>query len=752
MASPVTRLRTAPNPSEWGETKAGRVLQSIRRDMDLKGAVFRNRLRNEEILSVIYQDGGLGGDSSHMGGGPDWERIREDALNLPYRYVRWLESQAVSERLLVKVNRNAGAGQVPGGPGDEETGMWVGISLERVAEEGGIRRELRALISEVFARGTSVLRIGYHREEVTPEEAQEAGKDVQSVVADVLGGGDVEAKSGQDHHELSEGLGAIAQDPVFQDVAGMDGIHAVLTRKASHDDEARKAEVAASEQPIERVRETHGRLWVRKLRVAEDVGWAPWVYDTEDSPFWWERHVWTVAEVRRSDLFTTKFKRSVQGFDARDASGVAQGGKVPATDSMSSDARIAQGEDVLDEDERLVEWYSVWMRRPEMRSGGVRKIVAPEMPGEWVESDESNPHVDRTGKPLIPGFYPFYDFTPVQSSLPVPERTLGVPPIAVGMTQFEKIAEYNRIKHDGVLRAVRVFQMHPDLKDNKRLADALKNGENGYSFFAPSTAVDQDGKMKEAVIALQFSGDLPEIGREINSEKGDWVQVMGMPPAVLQGVGTAETATQDAQGIAAGERESGALIAYLKGRLGDVFSGLRGLMRGTYDDEDFIALLGEEGAAVMKAWQEGSTDAGDRIEVEFGMHAMARETVEKKQLMEAITLLRALVEPVTGLEKYDVGPLVEELTRRLGVGRPKVSDGPMRQLQEMVLQLMQQVQAQAPAGGGERPPGGARRPAPGGGRAPPRGGPNPSEGDGPTEGTLASGASRGTFPPAPRGA
>lgn len=732
MVARVNTLRGDVDVSAWNDSPSGRLLSSIRRDMEIKGRLFRNRLRNEEILSLAYQEGG------DLGGAKDSERIRENALNLPFRLVRWYEAQATSKRVLVKVGRDAGPGQVKGGPGDDETGMWQGITLERVLREAGFRREMNAAIGEIMPRGTSVLRIGYHEQEITREEAEEVGKDVQSVVADALGAGDTDARPGQDHEALSSGLGAVAEDPGFQDAAGREGLDRVLARKAAHDDA--RLEDDEDLAPTESTRMIRRRIWLQKRRVGEDVGWAPWVYDTEDAPWWWERHVWTVAQVRGSDLFSDEFKEAVEGYDARNVSEVHRGGRTPSTDSMSSDARQAQGEDVLGPDELFVEWYSVWFRRPDMPSGGIRRIVAPEMPDVFVEADESNPHVDDRGRGLIPGFYPFYDFTPIKSSLTVPERTCGIPPMAVGMTQFEKIAEYNRLRHESALRhALRLYQIDPSLKDNKKLMAALENGEDGFAFVADMAQIEsQSGKLRTGVVPIQFTGNTQEIDRQAAREEADWVKVQGMPPAVLQGMGTAETATQDQQGIAAGERESGSLVTYLEDRMADVLAGIRGLMRGNYDDEDFQRLLGETGAAVMKAWQIGSVDDGDEIQVTFGATAQAREAVERKQIMEMIGVLASQVDPLTGRPKYDLEPLIEEAMRRFDLGPPRPDQSTLAQLQSMVLALAGQLEqltgVNPVTGAGSAPNSGG-----GGGDGPP-----PGEGDGPSEENLSSGAHRGT--------
>lgn len=725
-------------------SKAARMLSMIRRDMDLKGELMRARLRNEEILSLSYHDGSM---TSTVGGVADAQGLRSNALNLPYRYVRWLEAQATSKQMVVKVNRDAGEGQRPGGPADATTGMWTGIALARIAYEAGFKREIKSVMGEVAPRGTSVLRIGYHEQEISAAETAEVGKDPQSVIADVLGSGDVEAKPGQAHAEISQGLANMAQDPLVQANVGMEGVGAILERKASHDEAQFKAETKAAKMPKQSTRLLRHRIWMRKLRVGEDCGWSPYVYDVEDASEWWERHVWTVAEVKASSLFTTAFKRKVQGYDGRNVSGVARGGKTASTDSMGADARQAQTEDVLDDDEKMVEWFSVWIRRPDMKSGGIRKMVCAETPEDFIEADESNPHVNtETGEGLIPGFFPFYDFTPILPPLTIPERTCGVPLIGVGMTHFERICEYNRLLHESGLRhSLRLYEIHPSLKDNKRLQDALKNGEDGFWYVAASGQTDSNGKVLPGVQPIQFSGNTLEVDRLAAREESMWIKVMGMPPAVLQGVGTANTATQDQQGIAAGEAESSALIAYFEDRVADVLSGMRGLMRGVYDDEDFVRLLGEEGAAVMKSWQTGTVDDGDAISVAFGAAALADRTVRTKQVMEAINVLAAQVDPVTGMPKYDYTALLDELMRMLDVGGLKLDSSMLAQLQQLAMvgkQALMAQQAQMSGGpdGAKSPPG-----SPGQANKPSAAGPNPSEGEGPQQGTLAAGARRGTM-------
>jgi hypothetical protein len=724
-------LRNATNVGDFGESRSGRLLQAIRRFMDMSENLMRPRRRNEEVLALAYHD------PTMLGGADQYENLRQYALNLPYRYNRWLISMATSKKFVLKVGRDAGPGQRPGGPSDADTGMWVGIALGKVAHIAGFKKEMSDLIGEMVPRGVSVMSIGYHEDTITVEEAQEAGKDAQSILPDIAQG-DLEAHPGQAHAEISEGLGAMADNEFVQAKLRRQGIDALLTRKQAHDDAALEDEL--DETPIASSRVMRHRVWMRKLRVGEDVGWNPAVYDTCDTDYWWVRKIKTMAEVKASDAFSDEFKAAVEGNAARNASNVVKGGKTVATESMGSDARQAQTEEALTDDEMFVEYFEVWFRRPKMKSGGIRRIVCGEWPDHFCEADDQNPHVDDKGFSLIPNFYPFWDFAPIKSSLPVPEATLAIPPMAVGMTQFERITEYNRLRGASALRhSIRNYQFHPALQEDERTKEAFENGEDGYGFFAPQSLVDSNGKMNPAVIMLQFTGNTQEIDRQAAREVGDFLNVVGMPPAIYQGMGTADTLGQDQVGVAAGEAETATVVDYLEDRMADVMAGIRGLVRGNYDDEDFIPMLGANGAKILKAWQVGTEDIGDEIELTFGRRAIAQATVEKKQLMEAITLEQQDIDPSTGLSKWDSTALFEELHRRLEVGPPKVNETLLAQLQQKALAYDQLVEAIQEAEEQKGKPGSNGRPSPSSG-----GGPRPAEGDGPSPQNIDAGAKRGT--------
>lgn len=706
-------------PQVRGATPTQRRLRSLQRSDALLRGVFRGRYDYEEYLSLGYAEEGTGGSAGIV--------RRRYTTNYAYRYQRWLEAQATGEPLVVKMPTDAGA--TAKAPGEEQTAESVSRLAMRAWQEAHADEELNAVVAECCGRGVSFLVIGYHQEAIRLPEAQEAGKDAQSIVVDVMKDGDVEPAEGQAHAEIAANLKGVVEDPGVQSNPniGREQIVNVMVRALGHTHEAEKEE--KDRKPIRNVRPIRRRVWVRQMRAGEQILWDPSVSDMRDARWMAIRRVWTLAEVKASGIFTDKFKANVKGEGALGSSAVMEGGQAPSASNQSSDARAAQSEEV-DEAERVVEWFEVWEARPNMRAGGVCYALSGEFPEEIVSKDDQNPYVDEQGVGLIPGFYPIFDFAPLRSTLPQPERTAGIPLTAPGWVHIKRIQEFNRLRVAAARRhSIGAHQLHPSLRGNNRLLEAFKNGESDIAFFAPSDLLNTDGQMMPAVLTIQFTGDSSEIEKQIAYEESAWVKVQGMPPAHLTGQGQAETATQEQIGVSAGESEMANIVKRMEQRVADVVFGLLGLMRGFYDDEDFIDLVGLESAKFVKAWLD-SPHAGDRPQVRFGLRATREEAVAKKQLMEAIQLVRSLVDPLTGEQQYEDAPLVEALFRKLELGKPQPKQ--MTQKDQLAKLGMQVLQAQkAQAGQGQPSQNVQSQP-----------GPRPSEGAGPTQANMEGGVRR----------
>jgi hypothetical protein len=522
-------------------TESARKLCRIQDADKVIGRVMSGRTQFEDVISLRYwlnnQQGG--GATDIGGGGADEDGLRVYALNLPYRYCRWLEAQATGEPIVIKQPRDSGAGerqkvdpqtgQAIVSAGDAQTAEWVGRIITRALYEARYENELNAVIGECCGRGISFLAIGYHAESITRTTASEVGKDAQSIQVDVLTEGKVEAVPGQTGTEAAEGLRTIAGDRVVQANVGLSGVLRLLQRAGSHDVMAAKTEQDRS--PIASVRDIRRRIWVKKLRVGEDLFFDMTVADFQDVPLVVWRHVDTRAEFKRNTLIREGAKRKIHGFPDRYQSGVTGTGQTASAALMSPDARqaaILSGENT---DEWLVEWFECFEKRPDMAAGGIRYALCAEIPDEVISVDDDYPYVDDEGNCAIPGFYPFFDFAPLKPPVHQPERMLGVPLVAPGWTQFKKIQEFNKLRIESARRhSLRAYQMHPALKTEKKLKERLENGEDAVAFFAPAGLMGPDGKMAEAILPIQFTGNTQEIDRQAQREYGDWLRACP-PPA-----------------------------------------------------------------------------------------------------------------------------------------------------------------------------------------------------------------------------
>ena len=211
---------------------------------------------------------------------------------------------------------------------------------------------------------------------------------------------------------------------------------------------------------------------------------------------------------------------------------------------------------------------------------------------------------------------------------------------------------------------------------------------------------------------------------------------------------TADTATQEQIGISAGHNQAEDVIKQIEDQTARMMMGVRGLVRGFYPVERIAALVGPKYAmprkdaagqqmpSILETWDKSSLD-GDTIRVRFGIRAKNESAVRTNQIMQAVEVVRASLEPTTGLPRFEDKQLIDELMRSLGVGKAQEVDPALAQLRNMVVMLMQQVKAMQEAAQAAPSPGKGSSSG-GGADAPGR------SGQAPTSANLEAGARRGT--------
>jgi hypothetical protein len=587
-------------------------------------------------------------------------------------------------------------------------------------------------VVDLCSYGVSGAWIGYHADIVGLDEAREASRDISGdpenadpnapdlpIVGEALSG-DTEAKRGQDHRAVAENLrDAAAQIPPGTSMETMAALHA---RAQSHDAMGAKEAKATAGDP----RVIQRNIWIQRGIIGFDTFWHPAVHDFQHSPWVTRRALVPLDVFKKWDEIAPEYRKKAVGSADRYRPSVTTSG------NTSSTAREAQ--DKSDPSEKYVECYEFWIKEPWRPDGGRRKIASPEFKGEWIESNEANPFIDKRGRPLIRGFFPFFYCAPTLPPLEDPRRTLGVALVEPGAKTEERINEFlSTILAHYKRHGFRVYALHPLLKHKPKIREALRRGTDGFAFDAPEGVKDAK-EMQGLIVPIQFSGQAEQMERMLGKLIEFWRIEQGFPAAALMGVAQSDTATQESIGVEAGQNELGVISARIEEWAAALTRGVLGLMRGFYGVEKMRELLGQQGAQAWDLYRETSME-GDRITVALGARAARSEAVNIEQTIKAINVIRTYVDPLSGVRLLDEFPQIEELLRGLKSGAPKKLPEAVVLAQQFLAQVQQQMAAEQAA-------------AQGGTGAPSRNGkaPQSSEGDAPTEANLNSAARRGTVP------
>lgn len=625
---------------------------------------------------------------------PQMTRVRQP-INLNYRYNQIVQTQATGEPVTIRIDRDAGPGQVEPGipvqavPGDTDLSDSLETLGQRLLYETDSESETNGVISEITSYGVSCWGIGYHTEGVSLEELHGAAAGTQQAIIETAKG-DLSAHRGQDHAATA----AMLRDTVAaQPLSVPDQRIAALQAKAQVQDKAGAQEAKRHADPRNLTR----RIWMRRLTVGLDYGWEADVSDVKDARSHWRRIVMPLEQFKQWALIKQSARSKIKGR--------AMGRWVSATDSGGSEPSYNKAE-AHDPAQLWVEVFEFWIKRPFDPALAVRKYVCPELPDEWIEESERSPFVDlRTGKTTIPGGIPFYPCAPILSPIPGPDRPFGTPPIEAGYETSMLVNElFACVVEMAKRHSFRFWVLSPKLKGKNKIKRALVEGINGYAFDAPD-GVTEPEEMKNLIIPLQFSGGGDQKVQELlNSAIELWRIQMGVPAAVLMGQAMAETARQEEIGVGQGTAELAGVIARIEQVHSEAVRGIFGIVRALCQNGGYIeqirAMVGDEHAKRVMAWLQTSS-AGDMIVSRFGPRAKAATAVEKKQAVEAIQVVRSTVEPLTKLPYLDDLPYVRDLLKKNGMGEPKKYPEVVMAAQRalvMAQQFAQQMQAQEQGG------------------------------------------------------
>lgn len=693
---------------------ADRMLRRIQRSMRMIRDTLDHREKYADLLGIRYHDTDQAITADAAADGEDFRRHGE---NYSFRYMRHLMSQVSGEPLHIRTDRDASGGQMEKGvPGDAHSGSWVDELYRRSAFEAGLEKELAKCAMSFCAYGCYAMSKGYMDGNMRAEAIREAAKDQNDVIEDVLVRGDKKAKPGQDHETIAFHLTEQAQNGELT----RDQQDALMDRADSHRAmrrfEEKQAEMRRAENPDDRWmdwRLADQIVWARYRMPGLDAVWDMTKVYHDDTSWRAERVMVPIDKFKKdAEMYSAAARAEAQGLAIRERSMLADDTQ-PRSDTSDSDR--------LTDRERLVETWVVWIRRPEMRSGGVRRIVSPELQGMWIHKDESYPYTiedlheldgveiegPEHGLPTCEDWWPLEIDAPLMAPRPVPESMLGIPGIAPGWAKQIEINQYAFLAFARAMRAIRVFLGDKNVisSDKERLAleNAIRGGKDGYMQWVTRSSQDKD--LRGAVAAIDFGNDAIKMLDFKGSAITAWGNLQGMPPTVLQLVGVSETASQDDAAIAQGDAELQQVIKVFEATAARVLRFWAGCIREYYSEEKIRRLLGAKGADAILTWKKNALD-GDRIQVRVGPRARREDRVDKKQLAEAIQLIATLMVDDIGATTVDLKPLFEELLRSHGVGTlEELQTDPsdpryhkVLQTLDMMAKAIQELQQRAPGG------------------------------------------------------
>ena len=596
--------------------------------------ILREREEYERALALV-------------GGSRDWRfgsvteamlndaTLKQQSVPLSFRYAVWLQAKSTGGTPVIKYPAGAN--------GDEQFSVMLGELLLRVWMESGAQREWGSAIFDLCGLGASCVWYGFHADVVTAKTAEGASEGVEETTARALRG-DVEPAEGQDHALAAAALDASLNDPVNR-LAMPVQAQAALAQAATAQDEAALDE---AEQPVD-VRVENRSIWARRLKVCRDVIWDHTVSDIGDIR-------WVARLVRLALDQARKFG----GFSGGARSRIGEDDLV-ALDSNEVELVRDQEEEPATgvENGRFLYW-EVWDKAAQT----VHYIC--EGMDEYLEESEDYPYRDpSTGRPAVPGFFPCSISAPIKHSLPVPERTLGLPLIAPGYPIQRQIVELHDFAIESAKRHSKRIYEYPEGMDEDKVQAIVDAPDAGL---VPRPPDVEPGRM---LTPVQFTGEAYRIVDLIGRLTAEWAMVQGFPMADLTSQPQADTATAEQLSVESGRSQADFVIDAISHDMAHGVEVIRSFLKiGLYPPEKIASLIGPGQEGLMLAWQASSLD-GDKIEFKLASKAKADQVVRIKQLQEAATLAAQFPDPLTGLPKYDATPFVEALFLALEVGRPK---------------------------------------------------------------------------------
>lgn len=320
----------------------------------------------------------------------------------------------------------------------------------------------------------------------------------------------------------------------------------------------------------------------------------------------------------------------------------------------------------------------------------------------FLQKDETYPYTDENDKSVFksigshPGFFPCV----IEPVMPRGRHDDpgGVPLLAPGIPQQLEIIKLISAYLGAVKRSSAGVYLH---RLDPELAKMVARAHDGTMI----EVGDEVEKLQEAVFPVIWKPPPPELFLQIDKEIARFAMAMNFPLSEITSQPVADTATQEELGVSQGNLGISEILRRLEGVYAYAAWLARALVLHFYPDHALKGMGdGDEPVIVRKAWQQLGV-IPELPAVKIAARAKEANPVRVRQLIEVYSLASQVVEPMTGMPKYDVDHLLQEAAETLGVGSL-----PLKEITpEMMLQLQQQQQVGS-EGGGDTESGKVRQP------------------------------------------
>lgn len=322
-----------------------------------------------------------------------------------------------------------------------------------------------------------------------------------------------------------------------------------------------------------------------------------------------------------------------------------------------------------------------------------------------------HPFVTPEGREMIPrvgpypGFFPCFFFAPSEPKRDDEQKKFGQPLLQPGMKLVYGIVKLLSHYVQTVKRSSSaIYEAHPKLTDSARRA--IRLGKDGTIFTRPP-----DVPPGESLMQVEWKAPSEQLFRQVHELISQWCMIQSFPMAELTTQPQADTATQEQIGLAAGDAWMSEIVRKFEVSYSVQCHIMAHLSVQFQTKSDWAELIGLEDANVLFDLIREARFPPDLPTVRLASKRRGQGAVRVSQLMDLHERGSADIDPILGLPKWDLSPLLQEAARVLEAGKLQRYTPQKEQIEMLAEARIRVAQAQQLEQAGQSGGGPAARPS-----------------------------------------